>query len=44
MQDEHRLFVQIMMSERILTKRDAKGIIEGDLKKAGTLTESSFFF
>ena len=35
MQDEHRLFVQVMMSRRILTKEDAKEIVEEKLSSAG---------
>ena len=35
MQNEDRLFVQVMMSRRILTKEDAKEIVEEKLSSAG---------
>jgi len=35
MQDEHKLFVQVMMSRRILTKEEAKEIAEEKLSSAG---------
>ena len=35
MQDEHRLFVQVMISKRILTKEEAKETVEEKLSSAG---------
>ena len=35
MQNKHRLFVQVMMSRRILTKEEAKEIVEEKLSSAG---------
>ena len=36
MQDEHRLFVQVMMSRRILTKEEAKAIVEEKLSNTSS--------